>query len=41
LDNLAAARTIYETNGFKLVEKKDNYLWGHNLVEEYYVLNLR
>jgi len=41
LDNLATARTIYEANGFKLVEKKKNYLWGHHLVEEYCVLNLK
>jgi len=41
LDNLAAARNIYETNGFKLVEKQKNYLWGHHLVEEYHVLNLK
>jgi len=41
LDTLAAARTIYETNGFKLKEEKKNYLWGHQLVEEYYVLNLK
>lgn len=41
LDHLAAARTIYEANGFKLVEKKKNYLWGHHLVEEYYVLDLK
>lgn len=41
LDNLAAARTIYEANGFKSEEKKKNYLWGHHLVEEYYVLNFK
>ncbi len=40
LDNLAAARTIYETNGFKREDKKKHFLWGKHLVEEYYVLNL-
>jgi ribosomal protein S18 acetylase RimI-like enzyme len=38
LGNLVAARKIYEANGFQLIKKKQNQLWGHNLVEEFYVL---
>jgi ribosomal protein S18 acetylase RimI-like enzyme len=41
LNNLDVARTIYQANGFKLEEKKKNYLWGHHIVEEYYVLNFK
>ena len=41
LDNLDAARAIYERNSFLLVENKEHYLWGRQLVEEYYVLNLK
>lgn len=40
LDNLGAARRIYETYGFQLEEKKQNYLWGKQLVEEYHVLKI-
>ncbi len=41
LNNLDVARTIYQINGFKLEEQKKNQLWGHHLIEEYYVLNLK
>lgn len=41
LDNLDAARAIYERNSFILVEQKEHYLWGRQLVEEYHVLNLK
>ncbi|MBN2395150.1 MAG: GNAT family N-acetyltransferase [Candidatus Atribacteria bacterium] len=40
LDHLTAAKKIYEDNGFKMKEQKRHDLWGHHLVEEYYVLNL-
>lgn len=40
LEHLDAARNIYEKNNFELKEKKKHYLWGHDLVEEYYVLHL-
>jgi len=40
LDILAAARAVYEANGFKKENEKKHFLWGHHLVEEYHVLYL-
>lgn len=40
LAHLKAAKSIYEKNGFKLVEQKKHSLWGKQMVEEYYVLTL-
>lgn len=39
LKHLAAARALYEKYGFQLEEEKDNFLWGQNVTEQYYVLN--
>ena len=41
LDNLAAARAIYNKNGFKVMQKKEHILFGQPLIEEYHVLDLR
>jgi len=41
LGHLDAARTIYHKNGFKLLEKNKIVQFGHHLVEEYHVLNLK
>jgi GNAT superfamily N-acetyltransferase len=41
LENLTAARAIYEKYGFRLKEEKEHFLWGQNLIEQYYVLNLK
>jgi len=41
LDNLIAARAIYERNGFKLKKQKKHQLWGKNLIEEYYILEIK
>jgi|LDZT01.1.fsa_nt_gi GNAT superfamily N-acetyltransferase len=41
LENLFAAKAIYEAKGFQPEEKKKHYLWGQELTEVYYVLNLK
>jgi len=38
---LLAARHLYETYGFRLTEEKSHYLWGRNIVEERWDLQLR
>ncbi len=38
---LDAARHLYETYGFRLTEEKSHYLWGRNIVEERWDLQLR
>ncbi len=40
LENLITARIIYEKYGFVLQEEKEHFLWGHNVIEQYYVLHL-
>ena len=41
LDNLLAAKHIYEANGFRKEQKKKHFLWGRQLEELYYVLKLK
>ena len=41
LEHLAAARILYEKYGFKKVEEKSHSLWGQNLTELRYNLNLK
>jgi len=41
LEHLTAARILYERFGFKLEDKKTHFLWGQNLTEERYLLNLK
>ncbi|MFX1586371.1 MAG: GNAT family N-acetyltransferase [Promethearchaeota archaeon] len=38
--DLIVARSIYEKNGFRLIESKTHYIWGQNLTEENWELNL-
>ena len=38
--NLKIARKIYSKNGFKLIKSKNHHIWGQNLTEERWELNL-
>jgi len=38
--DLIIARRLYEKNGFRLIESKTNHIWGQNLTEEQWELNL-
>jgi len=38
--DLIVARNLYKKNGFRLVESKSHYIWGQDLTEEQWELNL-
>ena len=40
IDFLLAARSLYETAGFRLNQKKISQVWGQHITEECWILNL-
>ena len=40
LEHLISARVLYEKFGFHLEKEQESFLWGHNITEQYYLLDL-